>query len=314
MNGHREVTHEIAVDAPAAEVYRLVADVCNWPVLFPPTVYVDHVERSTGFERIRLWATANGQAKTWTSRRTLDPDRLRIEFRQEASAPPVASMGGTWLVEPVAHNASRVRLLHDYRAVGDDPEQLRWIDAAVDRNSRAELAALKAGAERATGDPVFSFADTVAVNGAAEDVYDFLNNAAQWPQRLPHVARAVLTEDSPGLQILELDTTTAGGATHTTRSVRVCFPRDRIVYKQITLPALLALHIGEWVIAGQPAGEVMVTAAHTVSIEERNITAILGPGASIGQAREFVRNALRTNSLATLGMAKNYAEARRRPA
>ena len=55
-------------------------------------------------------------------------------------------------------------------------------------------------------------------------------------ERLPHVARVVLTEDTPGLQFLEMDTRTKDGSTHTTKSVRVCFPDTRIAYKQITLP------------------------------------------------------------------------------
>jgi len=43
---YREVEHQVTVSAPAATVYRLIAEVENWPLIFPPTVYVDHVERS----------------------------------------------------------------------------------------------------------------------------------------------------------------------------------------------------------------------------------------------------------------------------
>ena len=46
----------------------------NWPRIFPPTIHVDQVERDGTQERIRIWATANGEPKNWTSRRTLDPD------------------------------------------------------------------------------------------------------------------------------------------------------------------------------------------------------------------------------------------------
>ena len=68
----------------------------------PPTVHADYAERGETEERIRLWATANGEVKNWTSRRRLDPAALRVEFRQEVSSPPVAAMGGTWIVEPLA--------------------------------------------------------------------------------------------------------------------------------------------------------------------------------------------------------------------
>jgi aromatase len=94
QSGLREVEHEIAIGAPPAAVYQLIAEVENWPRIFPPTIYVDHVERSAGEERIRIWATANGAAKNWTSRRVLDPEQLRIVFRQEVSTPPGGGGGG----------------------------------------------------------------------------------------------------------------------------------------------------------------------------------------------------------------------------
>ncbi|WP_059008587.1 aromatase/cyclase [Streptomyces specialis] len=311
-SGHREVEHEITVDAPAADVYRLIAEVVNWPRIFPPTVFVDHVERGGNTERIRIWATANGEAKNWTSRRVLDPEKLRIEFRQEVSTPPVAAMGGTWLIESISATQSRVRLLHDYRAIDDDPDSLAWIDQAVDRNSRSELAALKKNVELATGaDELYlAFEDTVQINGSAKDVYDFLNEAQLWKERLAHVARVELTEDTPGLQILEMDTRTKDGSTHTTKSVRVCFPDSRIVYKQITLPALMTLHTGYWKLEENADG-VAATSQHAVIINTENITRILGEDADLAQAKAFVKNALSTNSTATLGYAKAYAEGKR---
>ncbi|MFI6944578.1 aromatase/cyclase [Streptomyces sp. NPDC050422] len=308
----REVEHEITVHAPAADVYRLIADVTNWPRIFPPSVYVDQVEQGGHEERIRIWATANGTAKNWVSRRTLDPDDLRITFRQEISAPPVAAMGGTWVIEPLAGDRSRVRLLHDYRAVDDNPDDLKWIDEAVDRNSGSELAALKENVERAThqAELSFSFEDTVRIDGDAKDVYDFLNEAGRWTDRLPHVTRVELTEDTPGLQTLEMDTLAKDGSAHTTKSIRVCFPDESIAYKQITLPALLQLHTGRWTLAAE-GDATLATSQHTVTLNTANITAILGADAGVAEAREFVRTALSTNSRATLGHAKDFAEGRR---
>lgn len=309
---HREVEHEIVVQAPADAVYRLIAEVENWPTIFPPTIHVDHVEQGEREERIRIWATANGEAKSWVSRRRLDPENLRIDFRQEVSTPPVGQMGGAWLIEPLTDGGCRVRLLHDYRAVDDDPAKLAWIDEAVDRNSRSELAALKNNVELATGSAELSlsFEDTVQVAGAAKDVYEFIAEAQHWQERLPHVARVELREDTPGLQRLEMDTRTKDGSTHTTASFRVCFPNRRIVYKQVTLPALMSLHTGYWQLTENADG-VEVTSQHTVVVNPANIARILGPEAGVAQAREFIRNALSGNSLATLNHAKEYAESRR---
>lgn len=310
MTMTREVEHEITIAAAAADVYRLIAEVENWPRIFPPTVYVDHVERGDRTERIRIWAIANGEAKNWTSRRTLDPEGLRITFRQEVSTPPVATMGGTWVVEPLGDSRSRVRLLHDYRAVDDDPESLKWIDEAVDRNSRSELAALKANVELATGaeELTLSFEDSVRVEGAAKDIYDFINEAHLWQSRLPHVAAVELREDEPGLQVLRMDTLTKDGSRHTTESVRVCFPHHRIVYKQTTLPALMKLHTGYWRLTDNGDGSTTATSQHTVVVNAENITRILGPEAGVAEARDYIRKALGTNSTTTLEHARAHAE------
>ncbi|OEU85638.1 cyclase [Streptomyces abyssalis] len=307
----REVEHEITVSAPAATVYRLIAEVENWPRIFPPTIYVDHVEKGEGTERIRIWATANGEAKQWTSRRTLDADSKRIDFRQEVSAHPVASMGGAWIIEEASPGVSRIRLLHDYRAVDDDPESLRWLDEAVDRNSRTELEALKTNVELAhtNEELTFSFEDSIRIAGSAKDAYDFVNDADQWAERLPHVATVRLTEDTPGLQELEMDTRAKDGSVHTTKSYRVTFPHRRIAYKQVTLPALMTLHTGYWTFSPDDGG-VTASSQHTVTINTDNITRILGSEATVEDAKAYVHNALSTNSLATLGHAKDYAEAR----
>lgn len=309
MSLSREVEHEITVRAPAGELYRFIADVENWPRLFPPTVHVECLERRDNSERIQIWATANGEAKTWTSRRVLDPAGHRIGFRQEKSQPPVGAMGGTWVIEPDSDGASRVRLLHDYRAVDDDPDHLAWIDGAVDRNSRSELGALKAGAELAanSAELLLSFTDSVDVRGTAKDVFDFINEAQLWTERLPHVSSVMLREDTPGLQLLAMDTKTKDGSVHTTESVRVAFPHHKIVYKQIKVPPLMTLHTGEWLISENGDG-VTASSSHTVAINEANIAKILGEDATVADARSFIRDALGGNSMATLRHAKRYAE------
>ncbi|MEU5387821.1 aromatase/cyclase [Kitasatospora cineracea] len=307
----REVEHEITIGAPAAAVYQLLADVTNWPRIFPPTIHVDRVEAEGNEERIRIWATANGQPKDWTSRRTLDPEALRITFRQEIPAPPVAAMGGTWILEPLDADTTRVRLLHDYRAIGDDPHDLLWIERAVDKNSTSELQALKENVELVHAadreELTFSFVDTVQVAGRAKDLFDFVNEAGKWADRLPHVAVVRLAEDTPGLQELEMDTRAKDGSVHTTKSYRVVFPSWKIAYKQVTLPALMTLHTGEWTFVENAEGTA-ASSQHTVTINTANIARILGEQATVADAREYVHTALSTNSSATLAHAKAYAE------
>ncbi|MER5950804.1 aromatase/cyclase [Streptomyces sp. NPDC001904] len=307
-NPRTETEHETVVRAPADTVYALIADVTTWPQTFPPTVHAEVLERDGDSELIRLWATANATAKTWTSRRAHDPAHRTVTFRQERSQHPVGTMGGAWIVEPLSAHTCRVRLLHDFTAATDDPADLDWIQQAVDRNSASELAALTSAAEAAGTDELLTFDDTVTVEGSGKDVYDFLNEAQLWKERLPHVARVTLDEDEPGLQILEMDTLTKDGSRHTTRSVRVCAAATSIVYKQIVLPALMTLHTGRWSIEDLDDGRIAVTSRHTVRINTDNIAAVLGADATVETARTFVRTALSGNSLATLHLAKTHAE------
>jgi aromatase len=184
----------------------------------------------------------------------------------------------------------------------------------VDGNSRKELAALKQNVEfaHAAEEQTFSFEDTVHIDGAAKDVYDFINDAHLWAERLPHVAAVRLTEDTPGLQTLAMDTRAKDGSVHTTKSYRVTDPHHSIAYKQVTLPALLTLHTGRWTFTENPDTTTTATSAHTVTINTDTITTVLGAHATLHDARKYVQEALSTNSRATLTHAKAFAEDKRR--
>jgi len=303
--------HAIDVGAPAEAVYGVISDVAAWPRRFAPTVHVQYLARDGREERIAIWATANGEVKTWVSRRVLDPEALRIEFRQEVSQPPVAAMGGTWTVQRVSEHACRVLLSHDFRAVPDDPDAAQWIRRAIDRNSAQELAGIKTLAECGARDAelLLSFEDEVRIEAGAGDVYRFLYRAADWPTLLPHVSRLDLTESAPGVQSMEMDTVAADGSVHTTASVRICFPENLIVYKQTAVPRLMTLHTGEWRLAERDGG-VLAVAVHTVSVNREAIEPVLGAGSTVADAHAYLRRVLGANSLATLRHAKEYAESR----
>ncbi|WSW02658.1 aromatase/cyclase (plasmid) [Streptomyces sp. NBC_01006] len=308
---HRTV-HETEVAAPAGVVYGLIADPVQWPLYFPPNVYVERLEFDGVHERLRMWATANGRVKSWTSRRVLDAAARRIEFRQEVPAAPLSAMTGTWIVEPLGAERSRLVLLHDFSVPGDRAEEVEWVERATDTNSRAELGNLARLGERWGGldDLVMSFEDTVRVDAPPELVYAFLERAEQWPQLLPHVSRLELTEPAelPGVQVMAMDTLTADGSAHTTESVRVCFPAaGRIVYKQTRTPALMSAHTGVWTVTGGAYGST-VTSRHGVVLREEAIAGVLGASADLAAARRYVREALGRNSTATMTYAKQYAE------
>lgn len=301
-------THKTDVAANANRIYQLLADVSNWPAIFPPTIHAVSEPVAEGEELIHIWATAGEQVKSWTSRRRLQQAMLRIDFAQEAPAAPIVEMSGTWIIEPLAPTLSRVHLLHDYAAT--TTEDLEWIDRAVDANSVSELAGLKRNieADQDRAEARLDFADELVIDGTVRDVYDFINEAGQWADRLPHVATVRLTEATAGVQFLEMDTRSPDGSTHTTASHRLCFAPEQIVYKQVRLPALMQMHTGEWTFT-EDAGRVVASSAHSVVVETANIKPFLGSDATLDDAKAFVRRALSANSRATLGYAKEYAEA-----
>lgn len=301
--------HEIRVAAEPDEVFRLIVDAGNWPQVFGPTVHAEVVEESGAEQVLRIWAFANGEVRNWTSRRALYPAQRRVSFRQMVSSAPVASMGGEWQIIPVAGGGSDVVLLHDFTAVGDDAEAVAWITQAIDRNSESELAALgRAATPGDAGGPVrMTFSDSVLIDGAAEDVFAFIDRADLWPERLPHVARLDFTDDD-GIQHVEMDTRSPDGSVHTTVSVRVSFAeRGVLVYKQVKVPAVMTGHTGRWVVESEGTG-VRATSWHTVVLDPAGVSAVLGADTSMDEAKQKVRHALGTNSSTTLRHAKAYAE------
>jgi aromatase len=314
---HKTVTHEIVVAAPAATIYGVIADVTLWPLHFKPTV---HAERLTGdtdtdtdtepdTEQIRIWALANGELRTWISQRRLDETARTIAFEQVQPTHPVAHMAGTWRITERDDGSCQVVLEHSYRAVDDDPANLARIDTAVDTNSASELASLKLAAESAEslGELTLDFSDTEDIDGRVEDAYDFIYDLRQWPERIPHVQRMVVTEDVPGLQVMEMDTKAPDGSVHTTVSGRVCFAPDRIVYKQTTVAGALRAHIGEWRFENVHSG-VRVTSRHVVILDADALGHLPKPPASLAEARTAVRNALGGNSRTTMAHAKTHIE------
>ncbi|WP_405593611.1 aromatase/cyclase [Streptomyces sp. NBC_01092] len=305
----RSTEHSITVAAPARQVYDIVAHAADWPHHFTPTLHVEILESGGGEERLRIWATANGEVKCWTSHRVLDSAALSVRFRQEVSAPPVAFMSGEWRMTPLDTQTTRVTLLHEYGAVDDEPQSLRWIDRAVDTNSAEELARLGQAAELAglTDELLLSFEDSVEIAAPPPAVYGFLRSAGEWPRRIPHVDRLELTEQAD-VQHMDMDTRTADGSVHTTTSVRICLPPDRIVYKQVVTPALMTAHTGSWRVTARGKG-TLATSRHTVLLAPDRVGEVLGPDATLATARDFVRKALGRNSTVTLEHAKAYAEA-----
>jgi aromatase len=300
--------HTTTITSSADAVYRRLEDVGQWSQMFEPTIHGAELARNGNKQTIQLWATANGEPKTWVSERDLDPAARTIRFAQTVTSPPVAEMAGAWKVLPLTEDSCTVELTHTYRAEDDSAESLAWIARAVETNSTKELSALRFACERDADSELSPFTFTDSVDTTVDPVllFSFLDRGELWAGRLEHVAEAEMKEFSDGLQLLRMRTRTPDGDSHVTESYRVSQSPARLLYKQVTLPALLSLHTGEWTIT--PAGESWrVTSKHTVAIDPEAVPKVLGPGATVSDAKQLARRNLGNNSLRTLEAAVRWA-------
>lgn len=297
--GQEIAVHTATCAAPPPALYELVADVSRWPTILAPVIHVRRSDRSDQAERFQLWALAGDQVHSWVSRRILDPGRGWISFEQEHAGPPIARVVGRWEFGAVG-GGTRVVLRHWFAVDSDGPERDR-IAAGIDSSSTRALAALcrLATLGHPVEDLVFSFSDQLRLPVSAADAYSFVHRSDMWAQLLPHVSRVALTEPQPGVQLMEMDTVTADGQTHTTESVRLCFPPEGIVYKQLVPPRLLLGHSGAWDFGEDDAGTVAV-GRHAVAINPAAAAEVLGHGCTLADAREYLRDVLGANSRATL--------------
>jgi aromatase len=297
-SGHESVVHVLSCAAPPSVLYDLVADVSRWPAILEPVIHVQHFGWSGQTERYRVWALVGDQVCSWGSHRTLDPEGGRIIGEREPDKLPVTGIVGRWDFRPL-DGGSRVEVRHRFTFDGSSADRDRII-AAIDDNSTRDLTALcrLATLGHPVDELVFSFSDQVRLPVSAAEAYSFIHRADMWPEVLPHVSRVVLTEPQPGVQDMEMDSVTSDGRVHTTRSLRLCFPNERIVYKQILPPTLLLGHCGAWDFAED--GGAVVTARHTVAINPGSVAEVLGPDHSLADVRDYLRDVLGASGRATL--------------
>ena len=292
--------HTVPVAASADVVYGLLADSPRWPVLLPSFVHVERIDFDGTEENLRWWRLRHGQVCSSPARRVLRAGERRIAFELHDS--PVS---GVWSVAPDGAGRCLLTLRHESPAgPGQTPE-------ALESDVRAELAALReaAGCWDRLDELLLSFEDSVYVSGSPELVYDFLYRVEDWADLLPHVERADVTEDRPGVQTAVLHTCEPEtGWTLVSEGVRLCFPAaGRIVHKETLTPDPVAARCGEWYLEPDETG-VRVVSVHHVMLRESAVESVLGEGALLVDARRYVRERLGRSSTEALDLARWHAE------
>jgi len=301
----------IAANAPVGVVFETYLAAERWPQLFAPIVHTEYVERGEDRDVIAIWALQGEDAiRHWRSRRTVDRVGMRVSFTNDTVVAPLAEAGGEWSFVAMPDGTAKIVSRHEFSLVEDSKVPPERIVQELEKHTTRQLAELAYAAEHAEelAELIVDFEDPLSSGGAVEDAWKMLYEADKWPERLAHVAALTMTEDVPNFQFFDMDTTTSDGRAHTTRSVRVCLPHRKIVYKQILTPPLLAVHTGHW--AFEQTGDGLVLGArHTVTIRPENLS-LLGEGTTVADARDYLRRVLSANSMTNLRLAKSYAEER----
>ncbi|MDX2680440.1 aromatase/cyclase [Streptomyces sp. NY05-11A] len=295
-------TYSVDVDASAGAVYALLADSTRWPLFLRSSIHVERLDFDGVHDRFQAWTQLHGTVRSCLVRRTLDAGARRIDFRQEVPAGPLLAHTGSWRVEARASGRCRLALDHDVTLDRGGSQDADAAVRATDARSAAELARLKAVAERwdRLEQLLLSFEESVRIKGPAELVYSFLCSIADWPGRVPHVLRAEVAEEQPGVQVVRTETR-CGGLVRSAETVRVCFPHAlRIIAKETAPQEPFQAHTTEWsVVPGER--DVTVLAHHQVLLRE-------DPDVATAAARAHARDLLGGQSRAVLNLAKRHAE------
>jgi ribosome-associated toxin RatA of RatAB toxin-antitoxin module len=151
--------HTITIDAPQQIVWEVLADIEGYADLFPPTQSATILEEGDGYQIAKLVVDVSGQVQSWTTRRELNAELGVISYRQLQTAPLVEYMGGEWRALPFGPGRTQLVLTHDFAARQEDEngkvaekythaEAHELLSAAVERNSVADLAAVRDESER----------------------------------------------------------------------------------------------------------------------------------------------------------------------
>ncbi|MCX5199463.1 SRPBCC family protein [Streptomyces sp. NBC_00249] len=305
-----QVEEKALVSAPVDVVRRIVVDVEAWVQLHGPAVHAEILESGDHGELIRHWSVVDDHTvRTWDARREVTASG-DVRFTHEPANAPFATVSGGFDFEEQPNGKTLVRMHHAFTLLEDDESVAAQRVESMQLGSRAYLNTLHYAAENADELErlIISFEDPLFVAGSVEDAYAYLYEADKWPDRIPHVLRLELEENTPNIQFFDMDTKSSDGSEHTTRSVRICLPNHKIVYKQTRPPKTMFAHTGHWLFTETPEG-VVVSSRHTATIRPEGLH-LLGEGMTVEGARKYLRRILSANSMGNLRLSKEYAEER----
>ncbi|WP_328312897.1 SRPBCC family protein [Streptomyces sp. NBC_00442] len=227
----------IEIDASADTVYRALTHVADWPLLYPWIAHTEIVAQDGQDDEVKFWAVRpgpEGGLRIWTSRRTLDPVALRMDFAQQGSVGPIKELGGTWDFLPRPGGGCQVVSGHWFTTDADPQDTA----GELDRHGGLQMRTLKSKTEQpgALTSDVIRVEDRAVVSGSVAEVHARL--LAALPPR-------------------EGDDSAWFGTRDGVRSVQIEHGGHTLVQKPLTPPGPAELYRRRWRLTQGPGGVVV---------------------------------------------------------
>jgi ribosome-associated toxin RatA of RatAB toxin-antitoxin module len=307
----KDSVQSVTVAAPAEVLYDLIADVEQMRRIFIPVIHTAYLERGESTDRVERWTWERhlDGVRTWRARRHLDRAAGRISFQHENPNPPLQAVQGEWSFKSLGENLTQVELRHEIEIDGDGEDATRAVEM-LDRGAGMQLGRVKQFAEEReeVGEREVSYEAELVINQPIEDVFNYFYQADRWAERIPHCLGTRVREDTPLMQMVEMDVQVPSGAVHTTKQARACFPYREIRWRQLEgLPPLDEALYGYMVFTQTDEG-VLVRAGQTEVLKP---TGVAKRGWTMTEAKEHVAEVRGGRSLDALKSAEDFLKRRR---
>ncbi|MFJ4185073.1 SRPBCC family protein [Kitasatospora sp. NPDC089509] len=305
----RNSVHSVTVDAPPEAVFDLVADTDQHRRIFGSVIHTAREQQSESRDRVERWSwdRASDSVRSWQASRELDRAAGRIAFTHENPPVGLGAVSGEWVFRTNGAGATEVELRHEFSPVSGAGDE---VAAQLDRGVTAQLEQLRTFVEsRADRDELeVSYEAQLLIDEPVEDIYGYFHDADRWNERIPHCLSASAKQDADGVQIVVMDVQVPSGALHTTKQARVCYPDEKIVWRQLEgLPPLDDMLYGYMLFEQTPEG-VLVRTGQTELLKR---TGVAKRGWSVEEAKEHVAEVRGGRNLDSLRSAQEYLSRRR---
>lgn len=321
LTKQQSTTHSIICEAPAANVYNIIADVSNWPKIFDNCISTVIKERIGNTEQVQIKAWQNGQVVSWDTQRSYFDDIFRINFVLPIPMPFLKEMSGQWRVIPLNKCRCILNVTRDFALLDDisgiraditTHEQAReLINHFINDNAGSEMLAVKEFVEK-NDTTISSFTSSYSLPFTPEEFYSLLSDIHKWPDILPHCTDVKVIYEDAKYQEFVMEIIGDSGNEHF-RSIRQC-DRDTLTisYFQPEPPALLKKHSGRWVMQAR-GGRTEIIVEHSIHIDSERCSVLFSDD-DIKRNKQRIKALILKNSQSTIDACCHWLQKHRKVA